>query len=182
MFVMLASILDKASVVGFSGTRSICRRSPLFSEVSMACQLVPASSQVFVGCARGVDELARSAFPSARVFSVSSGCWGRGRGAFAGRSVAFVSSLVSSGGLLLSFPALGSVPAAGLVPSSSSSRCFSGGGSGSWASLAFAIGSGVPCFVFLGSSAAPVGWGLVPAEGWPGWFQFVPSSVQLSLF
>ena len=43
-----------------------------------------------------------------RVFSVASGRWGSGRGAFAGRSAAFVSALASSGGVLVSFPALGS--------------------------------------------------------------------------
>jgi hypothetical protein len=178
---MLASTLDCASVVGFSGSRSVSSRSPLFAAVGAACLLVPDSASVLVGCAAGVDGLVRSAFPSARVFAVSSGCWGSGRGAFAARSAAFVRALALSGGVLLSFPALGSVPAAGLVPSSSSSRCFSGGGSGSWASLAFAVGSGVRSFVFLGSFSAPAGWGLVPTVGWSGWFEFVPAGVQLSL-
>lgn len=174
----LSSFLS-APVVGFSGSRSAAGLSSAFAA---AAGCVPSGASVFVGCARGVDELARSAFPSARVFSVASGTWGRGRGAFAARSSAFVSAVSSAGGVLVSLPAPGSVPAAGLVPSSSSSRCFSGGGSGSWASLAFALGLGVPCAVWLGSGAAPAGWGLSPVPGWSGWFSFVRSGVQLSLF
>lgn len=174
----LSSFLS-APVVGFSGSRSAAGLSSAFA-VAAGC--VPSGASVFVGCARGVDELARSAFPSARVFSVASGAWGRGRGAFAARSSAFVWALSSSGGVLVSLPAPGSAPAAGLLPSSSSSRCFSGGGSGSWASLAFAVGSGVPCLVWLGSSSAPAGWGLSSVSGCSGWFSSSPAGVQLSLF
>lgn len=175
----MLSLVKNAPAVGFSGSRCA---DGLASPFWVVARCVPSSSQVFVGCARGVDELARSAFPSARVFSVASGAWGRGRGAFAGRSVAFVRALSSSGGVLVSLPSPGSVPAAGLVPSSSSSRCFSGGGSGSWASLAFAVGLGVPCLVWLGSAAPPAGWGFVAVPGCPGWVSFSPAGVQLSLF
>lgn len=178
---MLDDVLRSASVVGFSGTRNAEIESEIYNEFILISGVVPDNAEILVGCAKGIDEWVRQCFPC-EIFSVASGAWGRGRGAFAARSVAFVRSLASRGGLLLSFPALGSVPAAGLVPSSSSSRCFSGGGSGSWASLAFAIGSGVPCFVFLGSGSAPAGWGLVPAEGWDGWFEFAPAGVQLALF
>lgn len=177
---MFPQSLRSAFMVGFSGSRVAC--PVLRSAFASVLPAVGCPPSVAVGCARGVDELARAAFPGASVFSVSSGAWGSGRSAFARRSVAFVSALASSGGVLVSLPAVGSRPVAGLVPSSSSSRCFSGGGSGSWASLAFAVGSGVPCFVFLGSSPAPAGWGLVPVSGCPGWFEFVPAGVQLSLF
>ncbi len=177
---MFPSFFSDASLIGFSGSRSAC--PVLVSAFSSVAAAVPSSASVFVGCARGVDGLARAAFPSASVFAVSSGRWGSGRSAFARRSAAFVSALASSGGVLVSLPAVGSLPAGGLVPSSSSSRCFCGSGSGSWASLGFAVGCGVPCLVFLGSSAAPAGWGLVPVSGCPGWFSFRPAAVQLSLF
>ena len=176
----LSSFFSGSAVVGFSGSHVAC--PVLVSAFSSVAAAVPASASVVVGCARGVDGLARSAFPSASVFAVSSGRWGRGRSAFARRSAAFVSSLSSSGGVLVSLPAVASSPAAGLVPSSSSSRCFCGSGSGSWASLAFAVGCGVPCLVFLGSSPAPAGWGLSPVAGSPGWFKSAPVGVQLSLF
>jgi hypothetical protein len=57
----VSSLVSSASVVGFSGSRSV---------VPAACaEVVPAvSSPVFVGCARGVDAAFRAAFPSARVF------------------------------------------------------------------------------------------------------------------
>lgn len=183
------------SVVGFSGSRF----GALASAVSAAVRCVSVGSSVVVGCALGVDGLACSllsrlgfrascllpgaAFSpvpgSVSVFSVASGAWGRGRGAFAARSVACVRSVVGSGsGLWVSFPS-SSCPS-GLAPSSSSSRCFSGSGSGSWASLAFAVGCGVACLVFLPSGSPPP-WGFSAVPGCPGWFGF-PGSGQLSLF
>jgi hypothetical protein len=171
--VSVSVLVGSACAVGFSGSRSVVppAASAVVPLVSGAC------CPVLVGCAPGVDAFFRGAFPSARVFSVVSGAFGRGRGAFAARSVAFVRALGSLGGLLVSFPA-GACPA-GLLPSVSSSRAFSGGGSGSWASLAFAVGSGVSCLVFLGSVPAPSGWSLSPVGG--GWFSFLPVSRQLSL-
>ena len=178
---MLASIFSQFPCFGFSGSRRwVGSLAPLHA----AAGFVPTGCRVVVGCAAGVDAFFRAAFSSAQVFAVSSGAWGVGRGAFAGRSIACVSAVASCGGLWVSFPT--SACPAGLVPSASGSRCFSGSGSGSWASLAFALGSGVPCLVFLGSVPCPPGWGLSPVPGCPGWFG-CPSvlgsaPVQLSLF
>jgi hypothetical protein len=171
-------IVSAASVLGFSGSRSPSALSS--AALSAALVLAPLSAQVCVGCARGVDAVVRGFFLGASVFSVASGQFGSGRGAFAARSVACVRAVAAagSGGLWLSFPA-GACPA-GLSPSSSSSRCFSGSGSGSWASLAFAVGLGVPSAVFLESGAPPSGWGFSPLSSCPGWF-FFPGSGQLSL-
>jgi len=162
----VSSVLASASLVGFSGSRS--------SVPSVARQVASlVSGRVFVGCARGVDSFFRGCFPSARVFSVS----GSSRGAFAARSISFVQSLASGGGVLVSFP---SAPCPlGLLPSSSGSRAFSGFGSGSWASLAFAVGRGVRCFVFA-PFGVPSGWGFSPCGC--GWFSFAPCGSQLGLF
>lgn len=165
-----------ASGVGFSGSRS---------SVPAACAaVVPfvlSSCPVFVGCAGGVDGFFRSAFPSASVFAAAS--FGSGRGSFAARSVAVVRAVLASGsgsagsgGLWVSFPS--SPCPAGLVPSASSSRCFSGSGSGSWASLAFAAGSGLSCLVF--GFAPPASWGFSPLGG--GWWWLGAPVRQLSLF
>jgi hypothetical protein len=175
----LEVVLSAASVVGFSGSRSPSRLSSV--ALSAALVLVPLSVRVCVGCARGVDAAVRGFFVGASVFSVASGRWGAGRGAFAARSVACVRAVAAagSGGLWLSFPS-GACPV-GLSPSSASSRCFSGFGSGSWASLAFAVGLGVPSLLFLpGGLCPPSGWGFAPLSGCPGWF-FFPGSSQLSL-
>ena len=169
----VVSALSSASVVGFSGSRSVVPSSSLVSVVVAA---VPASASVSVGCARGVDAVFRAAFPGASVFSVSS--FGRGRGAFAARSVACVRSVAVSDGFWVSFP--GSTCPAGLAPSSSA-RCFYGSGSGSWASLAFALGLGVYCLLWLPSGvSAPVGWGLLAVEA--GWWVSALAPAQLSLF
>lgn len=170
----LQSIFSQFSAFGFSGSRSSV---PSFGAASRAASLVPASASVFVGCARGVDEFFRGRFPSASVFSVAA--FGSGRSAFARRSVACVSAVVSAGGLWVSFPS-GACPS-GLLPSSRSSACFCGSGSGSWASLAFALGSGCACLVFLGSVPCPRGWGLSPVPSWSGWFFSPAAPAQLSL-
>lgn len=173
---LVASLVSSSPVVGFSGSRSPSVAS--LAAVSAVAALV--SGSVAVGCARGVDLAVRGLFPSASVFAVSSGAWGSGRGAFAARSSAFVRALASGGGCLLSFPA-SSCPF-GLFPSRSSSRCFGGFGAGSWSSLAFALGLGVPCAVFLPVGVlCPPAWGLVAVGG--GWFVSAPPAVsQLSLF
>lgn len=176
----LPNIFSRFSTFGFSGSRS----SVPWGAASRVVSLVPGSASVFVGCASGVDEFFRSSFPGASVFSARS--FGSGRGAFAARSVAVVRAVAGAGGLWISFPS--SACPSGLVPSASSSRAFSGSGSGSWASLAFALGSGVPCLVFLGSLPCPPSWGLIPVPGWSGWFgcenalSIRPPHTQLSLF
>ena len=176
----LPNIFSRFSTFGFSGSRS----SLPSGAASRVVSLVPASASVFVGCASGVDAYFRSSFPSATVLQASS--FGSGRGSFARRSVAVIEAIKAANGLWVAFPS--SACPAGLMPSASSSRAFSGSGSGSWASLAFALGSGVPSLVFLGSLPCPAGWGLSPVPGWSGWFgcenalSIRPPHTQLSLF
>ena len=174
---MLSAIFSRFSAFGFSGSRSGVPASVLSSVVG----LLPSSSQVFIGCARGVDAFFRAAFPSAEVFRASS--FGHGRGSFAARSVAVVRAVSERGGLWVSFPA--SPCPVGLLPSASSSKAFCGTKSGTWASLAFALGCGVPCLVFA-PAGVPRGWGLSVVPDCPGWFGCAvalgSAPVQLSLF
>lgn len=182
---MLSSFFASASVVGFSGSRRPAGAVPstaLFSAI--AC--VPKSAKVVVGCATGVDAVVRLACPHAQVFAVASGQFGQGKSAFVHRSIACVQAVAAAGrsGLWVSFPA--SACPAGLLPSPSNSRCFSGFRSGSWASLALALGLGVPCLVFS-PCGVPAGWGLSPVPSCTSWFacdRVLSFSIpaQLSLF
>lgn len=177
----MKDIIWRFSTFGFSGSR----RGVPPSVLEQAAAAIPPGSRVLTGCAAGVDAYFRSRFPAAEVFSVASGRWGSGRGAFAGRSAACVRAVAAAGGLWVSFPA--SPCPAGLLPSSSQSRCFSGFAAGSWSSLAFALGSGVPCLVRLPAGVAvPRGWGLSPVAGCSGWFGcdrvLGRGAVQLALF
>ena len=176
---MMKDIFSRFSVFGFSGSR----RGVPNSVLAEAAAAVPPGSKVLVGCAKGVDAYFRSRFPAAEVFSVASGRWGSGRGAFAARSTACVKAVKAAGGLWVSFPA--SPCPTGLLPSSSSSRVFNGQKAGTWSSLALALGSGVPCLVFS-PSGVPRGWSLSPVSGCPGWFGcervLGRGAVQLSLF
>jgi hypothetical protein len=167
----VSAVFRRSGAFGFSGSRS-----SVPAVVSAAAAAVPRGSAVFVGCARGVDAAFRSFFPGASVLAAAS--FGSGRGSFAARSAACVRAVGGGsvlGGLWVSFPS-GPCPF-GLLPSASPSRAFCGSGSGSWASLAFAVGSGLPALVF--GWAPPAGWGFVSlGGGW--WFSGWPAS-QLSL-
>lgn len=188
----LSSFIQSFPCVAFSGSRLSG------SAAASSCRLLLPSVASFsgavgVGCAQGVDSLVRSAFASASVFSVSSyAVSGRvSRASFALRSSALVSWCASQRGLLVAFP-LGGCPS-GVRASAS----FGGSGSGTWGSVALALGLGASVLVVspvgvgsawfgaLASSfrcvgAAPCGgalWVSVPASGRAG-----STPVQLALF
>ena len=184
--VVVASI--RFPSVAFSGSRVVG------SSASVSCgAFLPVlgsfsgSVAVAVGCASGVDSLVRSAFPLASVFSVQQFAVGGRvcRASFARRSSALVSWCASSGGLLVAFP-LGACPSA-VAPSAS----FSGCGSGSWGSVALAVGLGCSVLVVLpvGSSLSAFSPALAPCFRCVGvapcggslWLA-VSAPVQLSLF
>ena len=163
----VASVLRAAPVVAFCGSRRgfVGRGELAFLSV---VSLLPPGGRVLVGCARGVDSAARAAFPACFVFRVQSFVrpgFGLSRACFARRSAALVGSCVAGGGVLVGFPA-GACPV-GLVPSAVSSACFAGFGSGSWASLALAVGSGGRVLVWLPVGVAPPAWGFASlGSGW----------------
>ena len=148
-------------LVGFSGARALPAEFVPFVG-SVLSSVVRARWGVAVGCCSGVDAAVRSACASLsvspRVFSASAPAFARlpRRCALAARSAAFVRCLVAERGLLLSFPSRGCP--AGVVPA----RSWRSGSSpsGSWSSLALAVGLGVRCVVF------PLGGFALPA--WPG--------------
>ena len=181
--VSLTSLLASAPVVGVSGSRAPSPASASVCRWTVG-QLAPSAS-VVTGCAAGIDGVARLARPSASVVRAAS--YGSGPGALAARSVAVVRAVAAGGpaALWLAFPS-GPCPA-GLSPSRRPSACFAGYGSGTWASLALAVGLGVPALVFLPPGAsAPSAWPLAPVPGCAGprgaWVRFRPSIVQPSLF
>ncbi|MEL6500854.1 MAG: hypothetical protein AAFQ23_05550, partial [Cyanobacteria bacterium J06623_1] len=171
--------------VGFSGFRS---PSPVAAAaLSALLPLVPAGVRVSVGCALGVDSAVRSFFgssPSLLVFSVASGRFGSGRSAFARRSSRCVSSVAAgSRGLLVALPS-SSVPPACVRPS----RSFVGGGSGTWGSVAFALGRGRRVLLWLPPGSRPpvwagCSWSLSAVPGGCWWLGVpAPRVVALSLF
>ena len=188
MSVLVSSSVFVALVsVGFSGSRS---PSPGASAaLSALLPSVASGVRVSVGCARGVDSLCRSFFAgssSLLVFSVASGRFGSGRSAFARRSSRCVLSVAAgSRGFLVALPSSAVCPA-GVRPS----RSFFGGGSGSWGSVAFALGRGRRVLLWLPAVARPplwsgVSWSPVGALGSVGcwWLGVaVPPPVQFSLF
>jgi hypothetical protein len=193
------SVLASSSVfaslvsVGFSGSRSPSGGAA--AALSALLPLVPAGVRVSVGCARGVDGAVASFFAgssSLLVFSVASGRFGVGRSAFARRSSRCVLSLAAgSRGLLVALPSAPVCPA-GVRPTCGQVLCrsFFGAGSGSWGSVAFALGRGRRVLLWLPSGCLPpswfgVSWSPAGALGSVGcWWlgAAVPVPAQLSLF
>lgn len=149
--VSLASFVGCFPCIAFSGSRAVS------SPASASCRsflsaVAGFSGAVGVGCASGVDAFVRSSFPSASVFRVSSFLVGGRvtRASFALRSSALVQWCSASGGLLIAFP-LGECPD-GVVPSVS----FRGYGSGTWGSVALAVGLGTAVLVVLPTCSGSV--------------------------
>lgn len=173
------------SSVGFSGSRSLSGGA--FGQCrSLAAAAAASGAAVLVGCASGADAAARlGAGSAAQVFRV--GSFGRAgvpfSAALVARSVAFVQALAASPApCLVSFPA--AACPVGLAPAA---RWPSGFGSGSWASLALAVGLGVPVFVFLPAGVVPpVSWGIWSCVGsgvLAGAWSLAPAAPpQLALF
>ncbi len=139
--------LRNTPVVGIGGSRAPGAAS--LWALRQVLPLVPARTPVYVGCASGIDKAVRQARPGVRVFRAASSQ----PGALARRSIRCVRAVAQAGGVWVSFP--GRACPSGVQPSRSASACFSGGGSGSWASLALAAGLGRPCLVFLPNSIQP---------------------------
>ena len=156
---------------GFGGSRAATVRCLV--EFSGLAALVPATAPVFASCCPGISAAARGVFPGAQIFAQAAYSHA-GRGAFAQRSVAMVQALASSPApLWVCFPGRACPP--GVVPAPAA-RCWSGGGSGSWAECAAAAGLSVPVLVFLPAGIVPPGtfgqWATLGA----GWF-FLPASL-----
>ncbi len=153
-FLYIVGVKRRCFVVGFSGSRSLSSSSPA-AVLLAACVrgAVASGAPVAVGCASGADALVRSLCSSARVFAAASSS----PAALAARSVAFVRALAAvAGSLLVSAPS-GLCPR-GVFPS----RAWVSGASpsGSWSSLALAVGLGVSVFVVgLPASSLPAWWG-----------------------
>lgn len=159
----LASVLYPFRFFTFSGSRS-CPVA-LGSAVAVA-SLLTLGSSVLAGCTQGVEQLALVSAQARGLSVFKLGLWFHGHGA-----------------LFCSFPS-GACPSS-VHPSSVASHCF-GGGSGSWASLAFAVGCGAACLVVLPAGVSAPLWLSSRASSsqggaWGSIF-FVPSVLSGSLF
>lgn len=176
---MYHNILHSA---GFCGSRHLSGK--WWREVRRVARAVSAAGiSISVGCTRGADAAVRQACPSATVFSVRSGQWGKDRSAYARRSVALVRSLPENAVF------------AGFVEKPCpcqiwpASHWISGQPvSGSWSSVALAAGRGLTVFVFWCSDdppALPRNWGGTWVQVGHGLFagawRFSPGTVRQRL-
>jgi len=168
----------------FSGSRRLdVSHKPYVQEIVK--QILDAGVQVGVGCASGLDSFVRNTkgFSSqGQVFKVS----GNTPSAYAQRSIKMVSTANHTRCASLLFWPQGSCPA-GLLPNMSSSKCFCGKGSGTWATAAFAAGLGMSVYVFgMSKLSLPSSWGVWSKTNlYKGGFKLVPKSSfgpQLNLF
>ncbi|MGK7896493.1 MAG: hypothetical protein AB4372_23460 [Xenococcus sp. (in: cyanobacteria)] len=174
-FIRMQYLFKDLKSIGFSGSRSPSKEAQ--EALKELLNLVPKDAKISVGCAKGVDAIARNYFQNSNleVFSVSSGEFGTGRAAFARRSSACVLS-VAEDGLLVAVPS--SVAPVGVKVGKS----FNGKGSGTWGSIAYALGHQRKVLVWSHKvpSWEKVSWSKLENNWWLG----VPAAVpaQLSLF
>ena len=166
--------------VGFTGSRQGFPVQDLVK--SVVHSVSSAGHSVSVGCALGVDATVRQFSSNAKVFKVASP--GAGSGLSIAAALARRSQLmVQSCSVLVGFASVA-------CPSSvSPSSHFCGGGSGTWASIAYAISQGLQVFVFAAPGVSLPSWPggqwlpAVPSGLWSSAFVWVPSSgSQLTLF
>lgn len=166
--------------VGFTGSR---KGFPVQGLVKSVVQSVAsAGHSISVGCARGVDAMVRQFSSGVQVFKVASPGAGTGL-SFAAALAKRSQLMVSSCSVLVGFASI-ACPA-GVSPVSH----FSGGSSGTWASIAYAISQGLQVFVFAAPGVSLPSWAggqwvqAVPSGLWAGAFVWVPSpGSQLTLF
>lgn len=169
--VQLDAILKNSKVIGFSGSRN--PQAQEIKALKYIVQKVPKKAQICVGCANGIDNLVVSHFPHATVFKAAN-YETNIKAALALRSTACVKAIPSSSeGLLIAIPS-GSCPHE-VKPS----RSFSGHGSGTWGTIAIAIGLEKRVCVF---SPNPPQWvGQQIEENW--WYhEPILQPIQISLF
>ena len=116
---------------------------------------------IVTGCAKGADAIARESRNGATVHDVAD--YKQPDipyvAALAKRSIGCINDVKANAGIWCAFPNTPCPPKVRPKPS----WC-SGGGSGTWASLAYAVGHGLPCLVWAGNTEMPewlheVGWG-----------------------
>lgn len=170
-------LITSVPALGISGSRAPAPAS--LSALAALAAAIPAGSAVLVGDAPGIDRRAVQLLPQAQVFAAAAFGTARtpGHARLVARSVACVRACAAARGVWCAFPA--QPCPAGLQPSARPSACFVGFGSGTWASLALALGLGLPSVLFLPAGAPPAGWGLSAVGG--GWWVVQPPA-QHSLF
>ena len=167
----MVGLLSSAGVVGVCGSRRVV--PPVVLVVLRV--LLGLRCVVGCGCCRGVAACVRVVLGRARVFRAGAFGGSSPASRLVARSVAFVRWVAGSpSGLWVSFPA-GSCPRS-CLPGASWSSC----GSGSWSSLALAVGLRVPALVWLPASV-PAPWGCFVSLG-GGWWFCEPGALQLELF
>jgi hypothetical protein len=167
----LDTIIENSKVIGFSGSRN--PNSQQIEALNYIIQKVPKKAEICVGCANGVDNLVINNFPQAKVFKATD-YQTHIKAALAARSTACVKAVPSSAqGLIVAIPS-------GACPKEvKPSRSFAGHGSGTWGTIALAIGLEKRVCVF---SSNPPKW--VGQEIEENWWYHEPAlePIQISLF
>lgn len=161
-FFRALEIAEQYNSIAFSGGRKLLTPTKEVAE-SFAYAVEPIKA--LVGCASGADLVFRKAFPNAEVFNANRA---EGKKAFALRSIEVIDAAITEQALIVSFP--GRACPDGLAPSPNSSKCFCGKGSGSWATLAYAIGKGMDCLVYLDELMPVPDWGFIQLGN--GWYNY----------
>ncbi len=151
--------VDNYDCVGFSGARNAALELCQYAvQISNHFLNMPAA----VGDARGIDDAIRrsriTTVFNSKSFSPQH---------LVARSIDLINHLCANNGCLIAFPGQTAHHQTRPV------KKWAGYGSGTWGTIAYAAGYGLPVFIYLDDETAP-DW-LTPDEDIPGWFHYQPA-------
>lgn len=153
------------SHIAFSGSRDGCPESLIQSIATK----IPPSTQILVGCARGVDAQVRAIYPDALIYRATDYEAETWPAKLAMRSAAMVADIRGDGSCLIAIPMKPCPPKVKPCtiwqPSS---------GSGTWGTIALAAGLGVPTVFHLPLGMAAPDWDDRVTQVMGGWFLIIP--------
>lgn len=143
--------LAAANAVAVTGSRAL-HLGEMTTNLKYVLTMLPERTPLYVGCASGVDQYTRLHRAGAQVLEAKD--HGPGIVGIVRRSQALARKIAATnGGLIVGLP-YQPCPT-GLVPSRHGSACFNGSGSGTWATLAYAIGLGCKALIWIDHKTNP---------------------------
>lgn len=180
--ILILSVINKGvkmSQVAFTGSRAGFPVPSLVKAVVLS--VAKAGHSLLVGCANGVDAMVRHHAPNAQVFNVAAPGCGSGR-SFAAALAQRSQIMVNACSVLVGFCSVA-------CPSSlSPASHFSGQGSGTWSSVAYAVALGHQVFIFPAAGVSLPSWSggqwvkAAPSGLWSLAYTWQNHSSQLRLF
>lgn len=157
-------IVEQYTCIGIGGTRNPQGKIRA-QEISGVMGTINPNAKIHTGCQKGIDAIVKLWCDlrkiKIKVFDVASGKYGEGKGAYARRTIDCIESTKEANGLWVAYT--GRECPSKVKPSNKTNKCFNGGGSGTWAGAAYAMGLGMEVLIYIPEKVSPPEeWNLEP--------------------